>query len=253
MKVFIVEDETLAAKRLQKMLKDIDPLVHVQGVADSIKSATAWFEKNTDTDLAFFDIELADGQSFEIFSNVKVNCPVIFITAYDEFALRAFKVNSIDYLLKPIDENELKNAIEKFKQLKSTATPVSSIESLIADLQKQQTPDFKERFLVKQGQKLISVEIADVAFFYTEEKVTLIKTKTGERHIINYSLEEVEGFLDSKKYFRANRQFILNIKNIKEVHHWFNGKLKVATNPSAEVEIIISRERATDFKKWMGE
>lgn len=253
MKVFIVEDETLSAKRLQKMLKDIDPSVLVQGVADSIKSATAWFEQNIDTDLAFFDIELADGQSFEIFSNVKVNCPVIFITAYDEFALRAFKVNSIDYLLKPIDENELKNAIDKFKQLKSTITPVSSIESLIADLQKQQTPDFKERFLVKQGQKLISVEVTDVAFFYTEEKVTMLKTNKGERHLINYTLEEIEGFIDNKKFFRANRQFVLNIKNIKDVHLWFNGKLKVATTPTTETEIIISRERAADFKKWMGE
>lgn len=253
MKVFIVEDENLAAKRLQKMLKDIDPSVQVQGVADSIKSATAWFEKNAGVDLAFFDIELADGQSFEIFSNTKVNCPVIFITAYDEFALRAFKVNSIDYLLKPIDEKELKNAIDKFRQLKSAVTSVSSIESLIADLQKQQIPDFKERFLVKQGQKLISVEITDVAFFYTEEKVTMLKTNKGARHVLNYTLAEVEGFLDDKKYFRANRQFIINVKSIKEVHHWFNGKLKVTTNPVTETEIIISRERAADFKKWMGE
>lgn len=253
MRVLIVEDESLASKRLQKLIVAIEPEAVIAGVADSIKAAVTWFEKNHPVDLAFFDIELADGQSFEIFQKADVPCPVIFTTAYDEFALRAFKVNSIDYLLKPIDEVELSNALAKFKKLKQNPAHTVSIENLIADLRKQHAPDYKDRFLIKQGQKLISVDVADIAFFYTEEKVTLLKTKTGERYVINYTLEEVESFVDSKRFFRANRQFILNVKNIKEVHHWFNGKLKVATTPIADLEIIVSRERAPDFKKWMGE
>ena len=183
---------------------------------------------------------------------------VIFTTAYDEFALKAFKVNSIDYLLKPIKKEELESAINKWKAVYTKKDVIenqkTNIEKLIENLiTKQSEEKYRNRFLVKSGQKLIPVGTDEIAYFYTEEKVVFIKTKNDNRFMVDFILDELEKILDPKDFFRANRQYILNNKSIKEIHSWFNGKLKVGIVPKTDDEVIISREKANDFKDWMGE
>jgi two-component system, LytTR family, response regulator LytT len=254
MNVLIVEDEKLAAKRLQRILSGIDESIQVVAVADSVRSAVNFFKSSKKVDLAFFDIELADGQSFDIFSEAEVNCPVIFTTAYDEYALRAFKVNSIDYLLKPVDSDELVRSLEKFKKLQHKDSS-SSIERLIADLkvQRNASTGYRNRFLSKQGSKMISVDVSDVAYFYSEEKITLLRTKQGNRYVINNTLDELEGSVNPELFFRANRGMIIHIGCVNEIHSWFNGKLKLKATPEHAEDIVVSRERAADFRKWVGE
>ncbi len=253
MKVLIVEDEKLAAGRLQRILLGIDESIEVVAVKDSVRKAVDFFKTAPELDLAFFDIELADGQSFDIFTLSDVNCPVIFTTAYDEYALRAFKVNSIDYLLKPIDSKQLEGAPEKFKMLSNKNTSSISIEKLIADLKNQVAGEYRSRFLCRQGSKMISINDSDIVFFFAEEKVTFIKTLDGARHIINITLDEVENTVNPQSFFRVNRGMIVQIKSIMEVNTWFNGKIKVKTIPEHTEEVFVSRERAAEFRKWMGE
>jgi two-component system, LytTR family, response regulator LytT len=254
MNVLIVEDEKLAAKRLQRILTGIDESIQVIAIADSVRSAVNFFKSEKKVDLAFFDIELADGQSFDIFSEAEVSCPVIFTTAYDEYALRAFKVNSIDYLLKPVDTDELERSLEKFKKLRHKDSS-SSIEKLIADLKVQNNAGtgFRNRFLSKQGSRMISVDVSDVAYFYSEEKITLLRTKQGNRYVINNTLDEIEHSVNPELFFRANRGVIIHIASVNEIHSWFNGKLKIKPTPEHAEDIVVSRERAGDFRKWVGE
>lgn len=251
-KVIIVEDEKLAVNRLQRIIKEIDNTIKVVAVADTIRKATEFFKSNTDIDLAFFDIELADGQSFDIFSAVEVPCPVIFTTAYDEYALRAFKVNSIDYLLKPVDVEELRKSLDKFNKLAKKEMS-GSIEKLIGDLKYQHSGGFRTRFLSKQGNKMVPVNVSDIGYFYAEEKATFIMTTKGNRHIINSTLDEIENNTDPQLFFRINRGMIINVAAINEVHSWFNGKIKLHVTPAFTDDVFVSRERVPDFRKWMGE
>jgi two-component system LytT family response regulator len=253
MKLLIVEDESPALSRITKLLKEIDSRIQILATADSIEAACAAFEKNTDFDLALMDIELADGQSFDIFKRTHVYCPVIFTTAYDEFALKAFKVNSIDYLLKPIDKNELKEAIEKFKStqtFKPSALVQQQMEALLQQLKPVQL-GFKNRFLIKTGTKLISVPIVDIAYFHATDKMVYLHTVKNEKYIIDQSLDELISTLDPALFFHLNRQFIAHINSIKTVNAYFNGKLKVEINPPVNEDILVSRDRATEFKKWL--
>jgi DNA-binding LytR/AlgR family response regulator len=201
------------------------------------------------------DIELSDGQSFEIFNQVPVTSPVIFTTSYDEYAIRAFKVNSIDYLLKPVKIEELKAGIEKLKNLShhlpSPSIPPFQIDQLIEVL-RQPKKEFRERFLVKAGQRLVSVETEDIAYFYFTNRVTYIKTWKNEKYILDYNLDELEQMLEPQTFFRANRQFILHIRSVKNIHTYFNHKLKLTLQPPADEEVLVSREKATEFKLWMG-
>ncbi len=255
MNVLLIEDESLAAQRLEKLLRETEPGIHISGVTDSIESTVEWLERNPAPDLLFMDIELADGQSFEIFTRTEVTSPVIFVTAYDEFALKAFKVNSVDYLLKPIKSEDIRNALNKFHQLSQKPVAgqgMENIRHLLEGLYRQ-PGRYRTRFLSKTGQRFIPVETGDVAYFYSEDKMVFLKTNQNQRYLIDFNLEQLEKELDPGQFFRANRQFILSSKSVHDIHSWFNGKLKVKVVPDAPEEIIISRDKAADFRSWMGE
>jgi two-component system LytT family response regulator len=257
MKILIVEDEALAAKKLRKMVEENQPDAVVAGMTDSIESTVDWLNKEEHPDVILMDIELADGQSFEIFNRVEVRSTIIFTTAYDEYALRAFKVNSIDYLLKPVDADELRRAFQKLKDRNAAPEIKSSskidLDSIMQAIQHKTMPSYKKRFLVKQGQRLISVDISEIAFFYTEDKVSFIRSFTDQRYMVDHSLDELEELLDPEHFFRANRQFIVSVKSLDGIHHHFNGKLKINLKPVAGDDVFVSRERASDFKSWLGE
>lgn len=253
MNIVIIEDEEPALARIRKLVKEVDPLLNIVGTADSIDSAVSLFRQNPGVDLALMDIELADGQSFEIFNRVEVLCPVIFTTAYDEFALKAFKVNSVDYLLKPIEFDELKRAVGKFRRLNHNRNTIDynqQIQTLLSTLKPNQT-SYKSRFLVKVGTKMISIPVDQIAYFHASDKVVYIQVISGQKHIVDYTLEELMQMLDGSLFFQLNRQFIVNIKGIQSVHTYFNGKLKVELRPTFSEDVIVSRERANEFKSWL--
>jgi two-component system, LytTR family, response regulator LytT len=256
MKVLIVEDEQLGVERLQKQLHEIDEDINILGNTDSIKASVRWLNENGQPDVIFMDIELADGQSFEIFKQVDITSPVIFTTSYDEYALKAFKVNSVDYLLKPIKKEDLKNALDKLRRLqKEPATTTAAgidIENLVQQLKAVQPKNYRNRFLVKQGQRLIAIETDQIAYFYSEERLSMFKTWDKHKYIVDYNLEELEAMLDPKDFYRLNRGFIAHVKSIAQIHNYFNGKLKLELKPETDKEVVVSREKAQEFKDWMG-
>ncbi len=257
--ILIVEDEELGTRKLIKLLSEIDPAIKILGATEGIASTVQWFKNTTvKPDLVLMDIELCDGQSFEIFSRTQVNCPVIFTTSYDEHALRAFKLNSVDYLLKPVKKEELEAAIVKWKQLRCTqdAAPANQgnlgrmIDQLITNKSGEK---YRSRFLVKHANRFIPVFTDQIAYIYSSNKLTFIKTRNDQRYMVDYNLDDVADSLNPGDFFRANRQFILGTQCIREVHSWFNGKMKVMIHPESEEEVIISRERAREFREWLGE
>ena len=258
MKVFIVEDEELAAKKLLKTLHAVEPEAEIVGMADSIRGTVNWLESNPQPDLILMDIELADGQSFEIFDKTEVKSMVIFTTSYDEFALKAFKVNSIDYLLKPVQKEDLEIAINKFKSLKQLygAGPSGSglnIDNLVKELQEKLQPrEFRKRFLVKHAQKLISVEVDEIAYFYSDGRLNFFKTTDNKKYVVDYTMDELESMLDPGKYFRISRSFYVSIDSIDQIHEYFGNRLMLHLKPEVDKEAIVSREKVADFKKWMG-
>jgi len=251
MKILIVEDETPAAKRLSKMIVKERASAEILDVVDSVDAAVKWLGTFKSPDLIFMDIQLADGVSFDIFKQIKVESPVIFTTAYDQFALKAFKVNSVDYLLKPIDPEELGAAIEKFEQLRKQQAKSydrGAIESLISSMTQK---DYKERFLVKIGQQLTYITINDIGYFYSEDGIVHVKNKSGKHHILDYTLDQLEKLLDPKLFFRINRKFITSIESINKIHTYFNSRLKLELLPRTDLEVIVSRDRVGDFKSWL--
>ena len=257
MRILIVEDEPLLAKKLQKLVLEIEKPAEIIGITNTIASTVNYLQANSCPDLILMDIELADGQSFEIFKQVELKCPVIFTTAYDEYALKAFKVNSIDYLLKPVKEEELRTALARFHRVSTNSTghlQNPDINALLRALNKlPNEKKYRDRFLVKQGQKSFSVEVNDIAYFFTSNTLNYILTKTNEKFIVDYTLDEIEQALDPKNFFRANRQMVLSTSAVVAIHAWFNGKLKVDVVPPASEHVIISREKSSDFKAWLGE
>lgn len=252
MKILIIEDELPALRRLSKMLLELLPSAEILGTADTIDGAVALFTKHPEAELTLMDIELADGQSFEIFNRVPVKIPIIFTTAYDEFALKAFKVNSIDYLLKPIDPEELKQALDKFNRLHPASTALN-VEALLDSINNKSETNHKQRFLIKTGQKYLSIHISEVAYFNASEKVVYIITKEQKKYIIDYTLDELEGMVNPKVFFRLNRQFLSQIEAIESISSYFNGKLKIHLNPMVSEEVLVSRERASEFKQWLNQ
>lgn len=254
MKVLIIEDEELAARRLQILLKEIDPAIQVVSVIDSIEETVAWLNTYPHPELIFMDIMLADGQSFEIFEHIEVKVPVIFTTAYDEFAIKAFKVNSIDYLLKPVNPQSLKLSLDKYRSLSLPSRNLNQmIQSLMdIDFEKRQViSDYKKRFLIKTGDKFIPVSISEIAYFSFADKLTFVTTSAQKRFMLDYTLNELEELVDPNVFFRLNRQYIAAFSSIKVVHNYFNGKLKVYVIPDVSEGIIISKERAQPFKLWL--
>ncbi len=267
MNVFIIEDEELAVRKLTRLLLDVDDSIRVVGTAASVRASVEWLNTHqTDhpeaADLILMDIELADGQSFEVFEQTTVSAPVIFTTSYDEYALKAFKVNSIDYLLKPIKRTELEASLQKYKSTKGSAAgerPKSAdmgsinIDALVQQLRQQIQPvDYRRRFLVRHLQQWVPVEVSDIAYFYSEDGVSLFRTRTNQMFPVDYTLDELEAMLDPSQFFRANRQFIVDINAVQQIHPYFNNKLKLSLKPTPTDEVLVSRERATDFKRWMG-
>jgi two-component system, LytTR family, response regulator LytT len=258
MKVLIIEDEELAVRKLQKTLASVDATAEVVGVADSIRSSVSWLQQNPTPDLILMDIELADGQSFEIFDKVDVKSTVIFTTSYDEYALKAFKVNSVDYLLKPIQKEDLHAALEKLKGLKTlygnnTSTPSLNVDSLVKELQQKLQPkEYRKRFLVKHAQKLVSVDVEEIAYFYSDGRLNFFKTTDNRKFVVDYTMDDLEEMLDPDQFFRISRAFYVAVNSIDQIHDYFGNRLLLNLKPAVDKEAIVSREKVTDFKKWMG-
>jgi DNA-binding LytR/AlgR family response regulator len=256
MKVLIVEDEELAVEKLRLMILAMEKDVEIAGTIGSIKKTVEWLKANAPPDIILMDIELSDGHSFEIFNQVEVETPVIFTTSYDEYALKAFKVNSIDYLLKPIQKSDLKLAFDKYRKLQLNKGETASslhIQLLIEELQsKAGSKEYRKRFLVKQGQKQMPIEVDDIAYFYIFDRALFLKTTDNKKLIIDYTLDDVESMLDPVRFFRVNRSLIVSIKSVIQLHDYFNSRLVVTLNPPFEEKTIVSREKVNDFKKWLG-
>ncbi|MBS1737937.1 MAG: response regulator transcription factor [Bacteroidetes bacterium] len=246
--ILIIEDEKPNADRLKRMLKAIKPKAEIVAVIDSVEESVAWFNEHQQPDVVMMDVRLSDGLSFEIFEKTKIECPVIFTTAYDEYAVRAFKYNSIDYLLKPIEQDELKTAIEKLESLNTGGVNQKSLEGLLNFLQPK---DFRNRFLLPYRDGYKTVLVRDVAYFYSEQKISKAKLNNGAMEILPQTMEELEQQLNPKSFFRANRQYIIHIDAVQQVHNYFNGKLKIALRNNPDAEIIVSREKAHLLKNWL--
>ena len=253
MEILIIEDEKPAAKRLIKLIHQFKPAYLILEVIDSVEGAVKWLQQHEKPSLIFMDIQLADGLSFDIFSQIEVLAPIIFTTAYDQYMQQAFKVNSIDYLLKPIDPKELEVALEQYEKYhrggKNAITiPPVEITKLLQSLQQK---EYKERFLVKVGQQLIYIKVTDIAYFYSKEGLVFAAQKNGKRHNIDYTLDQLEEVLSPKDYFRINRQLIVQLPAIHKIHTYFNSRLKIELHPSTELETIVSRDRVGAFKRWL--
>jgi DNA-binding LytR/AlgR family response regulator len=251
MKLVIIEDEPLAIKRLQFLLNEYDSNLHLAATIESIDDAVKWFSANPSPDLIFSDIQLSDGSAFEIFRKVKISSPIIFTTAFDKYAMDAFKLLSIDYLLKPFTLEALSNAIDKLKLLKSQPTkPVINYEDLIK-LLNQKTRVYKLRFTGKIGNKLFFIETSNIALFYSTNKIVYMVALDNTRYISEYTLEQLEELLDESSFFRINRSVIVNFSAISQVKPYDNNRLQVIfKNNIRPEEAIVSRERVLDFRKW---
>ena len=249
MKALIIEDEVLAAQSLQKLVTEVAPETEIIGVLQSIEESVAWFNENPMPDLVFMDIHLADGSSFAIFERTQITCPIIFTTAYDEYALKAFEVSSIDYLLKPINRNDLTRAMNKFNALVGEkANNNNAIETLLQQIGMKK--NYKSCFLVPQRDKLIPLATSNIAYIYIEDKS--VKTIALDEHVyyMSQTLDEIMNQLDPDDFFRANRQFIVSRKAIKDITVWFGNKLSLNLSVKVPEKIIISKAKAAEFKNW---
>jgi len=257
MNALIIEDEELAVRKFRKLLAEIDPTLEILDVMGSIQDSVAWLSANPAPDLIFMDIELSDGQSFEIFERVEIRSTVIFTTSYDEYALQAFKVNSIDYLLKPIQKEDLQRSLKKFATLRASVPTASSavfnLDKILRDLQAQHQPkEYRKRFLVRQGQRLLSVETGEIAYFYTEERYSFFVTHTNQKFLVDYTLDELSNDLDPAHFFRINRANLVTHRAVEQIQPYFGNRLALTLRPTFDREALVSREKVSDFKKWMG-
>jgi DNA-binding LytR/AlgR family response regulator len=250
MNTIIIEDENLTAQRLEGMLKKYDSNIRVLATLPSVVESVEWLRKNDAPDLVFMDIHLEDDLCFKIFELAPLSAPVIFTTAYDEYMVKAFKVNSIDYLLKPINFVELIAALDKYKALKEQFSK-PDFNTLLQYIG-QRSPEYKTRFMITVGTKIRSIETADIAYFYSDEKITFLVTRDGQHLPIDFSLDKLTGLLDPKQFFRASRQFLVGFDAIQTVHTHFKGKLKLDLTPKSKLEVFVSGDRMTDFKDWLG-
>jgi two-component system response regulator LytT len=251
MTILIIEDEKLASDKLEKAILEVEPGSNVIGKCQSIASSVEWLKTNKHPDVIFSDIRLLDGLSFEIFSQVKTSTPVIFTTAYDQYAIRAFEVNSIDYLLKPVQREKLKASLTKLKSISKKESPSSFDIQEIVRLFKESSPAYKSRFMVRFGQKLIALPIEKIAYFYSENKLTFIVSTDGKKYPVDQPLDELIEILDPKVFFKINRQYIITFDSIAEMHPYFKGRIKLLLNPKTEDDVVISSERTPEFKSWM--
>ena len=250
MQAIIVEDEKHARENLQKLLQEIVPDLEIQAQMDSVRKTVDWLKDNK-TDLIFLDIHLADDLSFKIFEEVKVEAPVVFTTAYDQYALKAFKVNSIDYLLKPIDKEELENTITKFKSLSRPGN--IDFEKLQKALNEKAQPNFQQRFLVQRRDKIMSVKAENVAYFEGEDRYVYLVKDDGTRYIVDYKLSDLEELLDPTSFFRLNRSFIAHFDAIDKIITMSKSRVKIHLQPAAQRDIVVSSANARSFKMWLNQ
>lgn len=252
MQALIIEDERLSADRLKVLINKIDPEIEVLAILDSVSSSRHWFRDNSPPDILFLDIQLNDGLGFDVLTELQIEIPVIFTTAYDNYAIKAFKFNSIDYLLKPIDETDLQHSIEKLKsQNKQSEASGHGAGQDFGQLKKIITGDFKKRFLVKLGDQYRSVNVEDIAYFYYRDGMTYLMTMDGKKYPVDYSMDQIENLLHPLEFFRVNRKLIVSLDCIKEIHSYFNSRLLLRLTPAVDDEVIVSRDRVADFKRWM--
>lgn len=254
MRVLIVEDEPFAQQELKRLLSGTGRDISIAGCTDSIEDTVEWLRNNSLPDLIFLDIQLSDGLSFEIFNHEKILCPVIFTTAYDEYSIQAFKVNSIDYLLKPIKPEELKSALDKLDAVRKSYNPENPLPFDLARLEQLLSPasrEYKSRFIARLGDQIKHIGIEDVAWLYAEDNVVFLITKSNSRFIIDYTLDQVIRLLDPGRFFRLNRSFIAHIDSIGKVSRHFNGRLVIEMKPAAPEPVYISRARAQEFISWL--
>lgn len=251
MKAIIIEDEKLIARELENKIRQVDATIQITELLSSVKTATRWFMQNPEPDIIFADIQLSDGVSFEIFERFTLSCPIIFTTAYDEYALQAFKANGVDYLLKPIDTDDLKRAIEKVKQLKQTVKLPTNLHELLEAFQQPESRKvYKEKFIVSIRNTWIPVQTNDIACF-VRDNLNYIYTFSGDRYMADFtSLDELEDILNPKQFYRANRQCIVNIGAIQTMKLHANQKITLTLKKPLIMEQDISREKAPGFKKW---
>ncbi|MCH2230564.1 MAG: LytTR family DNA-binding domain-containing protein [Crocinitomicaceae bacterium] len=246
--VLIIEDETLASNNLNKILSEINEDIQVLARLQSVEQSIHWLQRNDAPDLIFLDIHLSDDLSFKIFDVVDVSCPIVFTTAYDQYAIKAFELNSIDYILKPITPKNIENSISKYHsrtpQLKKDYT------QLLRDLKSCSTTEYKERFIINKADELIIVPVSDISYFYKND-VTYVVLKNGQKYIINNTLDHLEETLNPTDFYRINRQFVVCIDSISKITMWFKGKMKLQLTPKYEENIFVSRDKSTNFKAWM--
>lgn len=247
MKVIILEDETRAANHLERLLAKVAPNMLVIAKLESVRDGIKYLQSNPEPDLIFSDIQLADGLSFEIYNQVAVRCPIIFTTAYDHYAIEAFKTNGIDYLLKPIEEERLRQAIEKANHF----SPGLVLEKLLAMNKPTSEKAYKSRFMVKVGDKIKSVPAEEILVFFSQEKASFIHTTEGRTYCIDYALDQLEPMLDPEKYFRINRKYIVSIDACSNILAWTNSRLRLKIDGIDDPDIIVARERVQEFKNWL--
>jgi DNA-binding LytR/AlgR family response regulator len=250
MRIVIIEDEMFAARRLENMIHEYDPSIEVAATLESVKDSITWFRSNKEPDLIFLDIQLEDDLCFSIFDQVKVSSQIIFTTAFDEYAIKAFKLKSIDYLLKPVNREELSQAISKFKNWNNEKPVLINPEELRSMIV-QQKVQYRERFSVTVGEKLKTISVDDIAYFYSTSGITFAVINTKNQYSIDLSLDAIKEQLDPAGFFRVNRQYLVKLKAIANVHVFPKSRLKLDLNPASSEEIFVSQEKVPEFKRWL--
>ena len=251
MDVIIIEDERRAANMLERLILEADPSMTILAKLESVRESIEFLRKNRDISLIFSDIQLGDGLSFEIFEKTELTYPIIFTTAYDQYAIKAFKANGIDYLLKPVKSDDIETAITKFKQF-SRPAPITDITA-IANLLLERKSEHKSRFMIKVGEKIKVIPVEDIPVFYSMEKATFIFTSNRRNYVIDYSLDQLRTLLNPERFFRINRKYIVSLDYIDEIIAWSNSRLKIKIPGLEEENIIVARDRTREFKEWLGE
>ncbi|MCI4669113.1 MAG: LytTR family DNA-binding domain-containing protein [Bacteroidia bacterium] len=254
MNILIIEDEYLASKRLSELILAIRPEVEVLACLESVSESLNWLKSHGSVDLIFSDIQLSDGLSFDIFEQIQLRCPIIFTTAYDEYAIKAFKVQGIDYLMKPIKRADLQASLQKYESLKQNFSPIgfqAQMDSLLGILAPK-PQNYKNRFLVEGKDQLIPISIDEISYFYTKSDIVYLIKNNGRKHSLDFKMDQLEKLLDPSEFFRLNRQFICKLNAIESINPYFNGRLIVKLSPEASEDVFVSRDKAKAFKSWLG-
>lgn len=247
MNVLIIEDETRAANHLERLLNDIAPDMNVVMKTQSVKESIKYLNTNPDISLIFSDIQLADGLSFEIYNEIQVTCPIIFTTAYDQYAIDAFKTNGIDYLLKPIEDDRLRQAIAKVKKL----SPSINLQNLLNLTNLNTNKQYKSRFMVKVGDKIKSIAVEDIKAFYSMERATFLLTTKNNNYIIDHSLDDLQNLVDPNHFFKISRKYIVSYKACSNILAWSNSRLKITIEGIEDQQVVVAREKVKEFKQWL--